>query len=483
MADASGGRTGEKSEEYYANLLREVLGDEEEKEENIAVAEEQILDLDEEGLEVEELDFEKSSLLGGGKSEEDEESPPIEYDFNHNLVGAYFRSMGSAPIFTREKEREAFLNFRRALRKVENIVANSSLYEFIEKIRLANKEDSSQENRGETEIERSQDGDEKLSICTKLISLMGELLPFGFNNSLPSSLKRVCFKRITLNFKFQQPDRIVITANSSKKSISVKYIAGIWNELEPLLEKVYNYRNLIISHNVRLVVGIAKKYVGHGLHLLDLIQEGNIGLIRAIEKFEPEKGFKFSTYAVWWIRQAMSRAIMDQGRTIRTPVHIVESYNKISRARQELARELGRKPRIEEVAKKLEISEETITRIDLAVQDMLSLDGPVLFGSDKKDERTLKDSISYLGAPTPLSQAEGSSQTKKIKKILKTLSHREEDVICMRFGIGYSRDYTLEEIGKRLSVTRERIRQVEAKALRKLNHPSRRKLLEELKNQ
>ncbi|WP_159883867.1 RNA polymerase sigma factor RpoD [Paenibacillus puerhi] len=272
--------------------------------------------------------------------------------------------------------------------------------------------------------------------------------------------------------KINDPVRMYLKEIGRVPLLSAEDEIGLAKRIEQGDEEA---KRRLAEANLRLVVSIAKRYVGRGMLFLDLIQEGNMGLIKAVEKFDHDKGFKFSTYATWWIRQAITRAIADQARTIRIPVHMVETINKLIRVSRQLLQELGREPTPEEIAKEMDLSTEKVREIMKIAQEPVSLETPI----GEEDDSHLGDFIEDQEALAPADAAAYELLKEQLEDVLDTLTEREENVLRLRFGLDDGRTRTLEEVGKVFGVTRERIRQIEAKALRKLRHPSRSKRLKD----
>ncbi|MGM0844212.1 MAG: RNA polymerase sigma factor RpoD [Bacillota bacterium] len=272
--------------------------------------------------------------------------------------------------------------------------------------------------------------------------------------------------------KINDPVRMYLKEIGRVDLLSAQEEISLANRIEDGDEEA---KRRLAEANLRLVVSIAKRYVGRGMLFLDLIQEGNMGLIKAVEKFDYRKGFKFSTYATWWIRQAITRAIADQARTIRIPVHMVETINKLIRVQRQLLQDLGREPSPEEIAEEMDLTPEKVREILKIAQEPVSLETPI----GEEDDSHLGDFIEDAEAQSPSEHAAYELLKEQLEDVLDTLTDREENVLRLRFGLDDGRTRTLEEVGKVFGVTRERIRQIEAKALRKLRHPSRSKRLKD----
>jgi RNA polymerase primary sigma factor len=437
---------------------------------------EELIDNLEDG-DVADRDYEGPDIDDEEKSEERENG---EHKKTEDLIQAYFTSMGSITILTRDEERELAKRLREGHEIIKEIVTTMPLYKKV-KVNLNGKEEKDPHN---PEIEKA---DEALRKSLEVIDTL--MINIGIADrkiSRYGTLKDL--KRIIDNErkKDSKPEKLCNLAKKvqteykhieSEVGMKIDTLKAHYERITRAKALVRAAKNELIIRNLRLVIKISKHYIGKGLSLLDLIQEGNIGLMKAVDKFDYRKGFKFSTYATWWIRQGITRALIDQTKTIRVPVHVMDFYNKISKTSRELIPQLGREPSKKEIAKTLGVSTEKIEEVLRATKNPIPLETPV-----GDDDSQLQDFISDTNALSPYSDSEKKELTDKILMILQTLEPREEQIIRMRFGIGMDKDYTLEEIGKNLSITRERVRQVEAKAMRKLKHRNTQRALRVLMN-
>jgi RNA polymerase primary sigma factor len=405
---------------------------------------------------------------------EPEEGEVEEYEKAEDLVQAYFHSMGNISILTKDEETELAKQLEEGKAIIKEIVTALPIFKKLESSIDIEEEGITEEERADEAIRKVMARLEDLMARTQEIDR--KLGKYGSLRELRKAFnekaKKGSARRLDVLHKDLQQETKKIEA---EVGIKIESLKSNWQRLLKANTLVREAKNELITRNLRLVVNIAKNYVGRGLPLLDLIQEGNIGLMKAVDKFKYEKGFKFSTYATWWIRQAITRALIDQTKTIRVPVHMMEFYNRVTKASRELTHQLGREPTNEELAQKLVVPVRKVDEVFRAIQDPIALQTPI---GDEDTE--LEDFIGDKTSPSPYVDAEKTEISEQIQNILKTLTPKEEKVIRMRFGIGTDRDHTLEEVGRYLSITRERVRQIEAKALRKLKHPSRLRALKNL---
>jgi RNA polymerase primary sigma factor len=407
--------------------------------------------------------------------EEAEEEETAEYEKTEDLVQAYFHSMGNISILTKDEESHLAKQIEEGRDIIKEIVTSMPIYERAVEMKKS-------EEGAQTEEEISDvallDSISRLEVLMRQVAAADKKIArYGSLTALKKTInekkkKGINTKKLDPLYKEVQQEYKRVEAEAGVKMNTLK---TQWERLKKARKLMTQSKNELITRNLRLVVNIAKNYVGRGLPLLDLIQEGNIGLMKAVDKFKYEKGFKFSTYATWWIRQAITRALIDQTKTIRVPVHMMEFYNRVTKASRELTHILGKEPGNAEIAKKLGVPTKKVEEVFRAIQDPIALQTPI---GDEDTE--LEDFIGDKTSPSPYSDAERIEASEQLQRVLRTLSPKEEKVIKMRFGIGADKDHTLEEVGRYLSITRERVRQIEAKALRKLKHPSRLRALKTL---
>jgi RNA polymerase primary sigma factor len=425
------------------------------------------------GIEV--VDDEETDTTG-------EEVPASEEEEVHekteDIVQTYFHSMGHISILKRNEEVELAKSLEEGEQIIKGIVTALPLYKNIEARfdgkdagDLNNSEEDKTDEASEMTLSVLENLMIKIEITDKKIAKYGTLK--GLKKLINEKRKRdINPTQLNILAKEVQNEYKQV---ESEVGIKIDELKAKWDRITRARTLVSEAKNELITRNLRLVINIAKHHIGRGLDLLDLIQEGNIGLMRAIDKFDYKKGFKFSTYATWWIRQGITRALVDKTKTIRVPVHMMEFYNKVTKTSRELRQQLGRDPSKEDIAKRLEVSTGKLEEVFAAVQGTIALETPL-----GDEGSTIEDLISDKDSPSPYSDTEKSKITKQILRVLNTLTPKEAEIIKRRFGIGFDKDDTLEEVGRHFSITRERVRQIEAKALRKLKHPSRRSALKVL---
>ncbi|MEW6570670.1 MAG: sigma-70 family RNA polymerase sigma factor [Nitrospirota bacterium] len=388
-----------------------------------------------------------------------------------DLVRIYFKSLGDIQLPSKEEESELARKLEKGRQFIKKMIVKMPLFEKVKRdLRFpADEEDERDRQATEKTLQILDSLMSNVDLAEKKKSSTG----LSGNLTIVKSERRKNGRGISGTSNINEEIRTIYGQVESETGLPIDDFRIIWGRLKSEMSAVTEARDELITRNLRLVINIGKHYVGKGLHLLDMIQEGNIGLMKAVDRFKYEKGFRFSTYAKWWIQQAIARALNEKAKTIRIPSHIVEFYTKVSATCKELTQKLGREPANSEIARKMKLPAKKIDELFIVVQKTASLQTYV-----GDEDSKLEDFIRDQNNPDPSVSLEKKETSEKIYEILKTLPDREEEVIRMRFGIGVDRDLTLEEVGRHFDMTREGVRQIEKKALNRLRHPCR---LKELK--
>jgi len=421
-------------------------------------------DTDDDVVDSQEYNIDKEELL--------EEEEQLRYEKTEDLVRTYFHSIGKVSVLTKDEEQGLAKTIKEGEQIIKGLITTMPLYRKVK---------SSLNGRKQKGFNNS---DKALfvslevvnSLMTDIRNVENKFAIYGASKDF-EELKKGKNRNSVGYLRLDEVEREVKTEYERIESEVAMKIDAFKAKYARIIEakrRVDAAKNKLITHNLRLVINIAKSHVGKGLPLLDLIQEGNIGLFRAVDRFDYKKGYKFSSYAIWWIKQAITRALIDQTKTIRLPVHMIEFYNKINRACKELVQQLGREPTKKEIAQRLGVP---VKKVELLIK---SLQVPMSLQTPAGERATVEMFITDNNSPCPYLEAARNEISEQVLGILQTLTSREEQVIKMRFGIGLDKDYTLKEIGEYFSLTRERVRQIERTAFKKLKNPKRLRALKVL---